>query len=304
MTPRANEQQTQTPAPAEATSPATITSTIDRRRLLAGAGAAALGAGVARSGFAAPAVLRQETKTIPLFTTENDPDSLAFYERTIAGFQEEYPDVELEITLYQDENQVQYLTTAFETGTDLGIFAPPGGFITEWARAGDLLPITPIVEQIGTDDFLPGTRVVVDGEDYAMPFQSNASAVWIRQDLIEAEGLPLPTTFEEYLAIAATLHDKDGLIGLASATGSVPQMTRRVRLPAGGVGRRRGTTGAARPFRRPASATETPKVEPSPRAEKSASVTTEKATSASAAPPSRPRRPRRARDRARPARRR
>lgn len=162
---------------------------------------------------------------VPLFTTENDPQTLAFYEATIAAFKEEHPDVEVEITLYQDENQLQYLTTAFETGTDLGIFAPPSGHIATWARQGHLLPIDPIIERIGPDDFLPGTRIVVDGSDYAMPFQANASAVWVRQDLIEAEGLPLPTTYEEYLAIAETLHGKDGIIGIASATGAVPQMT-------------------------------------------------------------------------------
>lgn len=199
---------------------------IDRRRFAAAtAGATAgLAAGIGTAP-AAPAYLRQETKTIPLFTTENDPDSLAFYERTIAAFKEEHPDVEVEITLYQDENQLQYLTTAFETGTDLGIFAPPSAFVATWARQGYLLPLTAIVERIGEDDILDGTRIVVDGEDYAMPFQSNASAVWVRQDLIEAEGLPLPTTYEEYLAIAETLHGKDGLIGISSGTGSVPQLT-------------------------------------------------------------------------------
>lgn len=203
----------------------TTSSAVTRRQLLAGAAGAGMAFGLTKRGLAAPAFLRQERKTIPLFTTENDPATLEFYERTIAGFQEEHPDIDLEITLYQDENQVQYLTTAFETGTDLGIFAPPPGFIGEWARLGYLLPITAIVQTIGEADFLPGTRNVVDGQDYAMPFQSNASALWVRQDLIESEGLALPTTFEEYLAIAEALHGKDGLIGLASATGAVPQLT-------------------------------------------------------------------------------
>ncbi|MGH2532451.1 MAG: ABC transporter substrate-binding protein, partial [Thermomicrobiales bacterium] len=174
----------------------------------------------------APAFLRQNGEvTIPLFTTENDPNTLDFYERTITAFQEEHPEVDLEITLYQDENQLQYLTTAFETGTDLGIFAPPSAQVATWVRQGHLLPISPIVQQIGEDDFLPGTRIVVDGDDYAMPFQSNASALWCRVDLLEGAGLAPPTTYEEYLAAAQALHGQDGLIGVASATGAVPQLT-------------------------------------------------------------------------------
>lgn len=165
------------------------------------------------------------TKTIPLFTTENDPNTLAFYDRTIKAYQQQRPDVQVEVSLYQDENQLQYLTTAFETGTDLGIFAPPSAFVTAWAAQGYLLPLDPIINAIGADDFLDGTRITYDGKDYAMPFQSNASALWVRTDLVEAEGLKPPTTFDEYLAIAETLHGKNGLIGLASATGTVPQLT-------------------------------------------------------------------------------
>ncbi len=140
-------------------------------------------------------------------------------------FQEEHPNVNVEITLYQDENQLQYLTTAFETGTDLGIFAPPSAFVTTWARQGYLLPLSLIVERIGEADFLPGTRIVVDGEDYAMPFQSNASALWVRQDLFEEEGLRLPSTYEQYLAAATALNGKDGIVGISSGVGAVPQLT-------------------------------------------------------------------------------
>ena len=200
---------------------------VSRRTFVAAAAGAALATSTpARSSFAAPAFLRQGGAiTIPLFTTENDPNSLAFFERTIAAFQEDNPNVSVEITLYQDENQLQYITTAFETGTDLGIFAPGSANIAEWAAQGQLLPLTPMIERIGVDDFLPGTRIVVDGQDYAMPVQSNASALWVRRDLLEAEGLPIPTTYEEYLAAAQALNGKDGLIGVSSGVGAVPQLT-------------------------------------------------------------------------------
>lgn len=163
-------------------------------------------------------------KTVPLYTTENDPSTLAFYASVIATFQGEFPDVDVPITLYQDENQLQYLTTAFQTGTDVGVFGPPPSFIADWARAGFLLPLTSLVQEIGEADFLDGTRVVVDGEDYAIPFQANASAVYYRKDLLEAAGLPTPTTYDEYLGAVTTLN-KDGIVGIASSVNPSPQLS-------------------------------------------------------------------------------
>jgi len=210
--------------------PATETSalpTFTRRAVVTASASSLLAGGLtARPALTAPAFLRQGEKiTIPLFTTENDPNSLNFFERTISAFQEQYPDVGVEITLYQDENQLEYITTAFETGTDLGIFAPGSANIAAWAKQGYLLPLTPMIQRIGEDDFLPGTRIVVDGEDYAMPVQSNASALWVRRDLLDGAGLPIPTTYEEYLGAVQALHGKNGLIGVSSGVGAVPQLT-------------------------------------------------------------------------------
>ena len=163
-------------------------------------------------------------KTVPLYTTENDPDTLAFYASVIGAFQKDFPDVDVPITLYQDENQLQYLTTAFQTGTDVGVFGPPPSSIADWARAGYLLPLTGLVKKIGEPDFLAGTRVVIEGEDYAIPFQANASAVYYRKDLLDKAGIKQPTTYDEYLAAIQALNGKDGIIGIASSVGPTPQL--------------------------------------------------------------------------------
>ena len=163
-------------------------------------------------------------KTVPLYTTENDPSTLAFYASVISSFQGEFPDVDVPITLYQDENQLQYLTTALQTGTDIGVFGPPPSFIADWARQGFLLPLNDLVEQIGESDFLDGTRVVVDGDDYAIPFQANASAVYYRKDLLEGAGIAVPTTYEDYLGAVTALNGQNGIVGIASSVGPSPQL--------------------------------------------------------------------------------
>lgn len=162
-------------------------------------------------------------KSIPFFTTENAPASLAFYASVIASFQQKYPDVDVPITIYQDSNQLQYLTTAFQTGTDVGLFSPPPSSIAGWAAAGYLLPLDDVISGIGTGDFLDGTRVVVGGHDYAIPFQANSSAVYYRKDLLQKAGIQQPQTYNDYLNAIKALNGQNGIVGIACAIGPTPE---------------------------------------------------------------------------------
>lgn len=215
-----------------------VSAKVNRRSLLAGSGAAIAGAAVASTASAkrsmnvtAPAVI-QSKKTIPFFTTENDPDTLAFYENTLRQFQEQVdPDVDLEVSVYQDANVLQFVSTAFQTGTDLGIFISFDAKIDTWSDQGYLLPLNSIIESVGANDFLPGTRAVIDGNDYVMPSQANASALWARTDLLESEGLQPPRTYEEFIDALEALHGKDGLVGIATGVGTVPHLTTQFFTP-------------------------------------------------------------------------
>jgi len=163
------------------------------------------------------------TITVPFYTTENDPQTLDFFKKTADDFKQQNKNIDVKVTVYQDETQLQFLTTAFQTGTDLGIFAPPSAFVASWARQGFLLPLDSIVQKIGAEDFVPGTRIPIDGKDYAMPFQANASALWYRKDLFDQAGLKPPTTYDAYLAAAQALN-REGTVGVASTIGGSAQM--------------------------------------------------------------------------------
>lgn len=199
---------------------------IDRRGFLAAAGAlsgAALLAGCG-GGPQGPAGTAGGAGTIPLYTVENDPATLAFYNLAIDSFTKDHPDAKVEVTVYSDSNQVQYLTTAFQNGADVGIFSPAVSNFTDFADAGHLMELDDLVTEIGEDDFLPATRIRVSGHDYGMPLQSNASLVYYRKDLLEAAGIEVPTTFDDYLGAIEELHGKDGVNGIAMAVGSTAQL--------------------------------------------------------------------------------
>ncbi|MDN5724598.1 MAG: extracellular solute-binding protein [Propionibacteriales bacterium] len=161
---------------------------------------------------------------IPLYTVENDPATLAFYNMVIAKFEDAHPGHKVTVTVYSDSNQLQYLTTAFQNGVDVGIFSPPVSSFPAFQAAGHLADLGDLVAEVGADDFLPGTRVVIGGNDYGMPLQSNSSLVYYRKDLLASAGLPVPKTYEEYLNAIRTLHGRDNRIGIAMAVGATPQL--------------------------------------------------------------------------------
>src|SRR5699024_7373799 len=73
------------------------------------------------------------SNVIPFYTVENDPATLAFYNMVIANFKKDHPDMDVKVTVYADANQLQYLTTAFQNGVDLGIFSPAVSSFPEFA---------------------------------------------------------------------------------------------------------------------------------------------------------------------------
>lgn len=210
----------------------------DLRRQLVGGDISRRGFLTAAMGLSSAALLsgcvgglRQATggavgdpKVIPLYTVENDPATLAFYNMVIAKFEDAHPGHRVTVTVYSDSNQLQYLTTAFQNGVDVGIFSPPVSSFPDMQAAGQLADIGDVIARVGVNDFLPGTRVVIGGNDYGMPLQSNSSLVYYRKDLLDRAGLPVPQTYEEYLNAIRTMHGQDGRIGIAMAIGATPQL--------------------------------------------------------------------------------
>ena len=82
------------------------------------------------------------TKPNPLVTFTKDDIAFVYgskwkqryFKKVGDDFKQQNKNVDIKVTAYQDETQLQFLTTAFQTGTDLGIFAPPSAFVAAWGR--------------------------------------------------------------------------------------------------------------------------------------------------------------------------
>jgi ABC-type glycerol-3-phosphate transport system substrate-binding protein len=157
-------------------------------------------------------------KIIPFFTTESDPDQLAVLQSLIVEYQNLNPGIEVDIVIASPASRGSRLLTSLASGADLGIFEIEPALMSQWADAGYLLPLDDLMKKIGVDDFVEGSLFQKDGVTYAVPYAVSVYGLWIRKDLFEQAGLPLPTTYAEVLNAAKTL-TKGETYGIALPAG-------------------------------------------------------------------------------------
>lgn len=74
-----------------------------------------------------------------------------------------------------------------------------------------ILPVTDLIQEFrsidfGKDDYTPGSRIVINGEDMIVPIEREPMLLYYRRDLFEAKGIQTPIrTFDELLDAAEKL---------------------------------------------------------------------------------------------------
>ncbi len=148
-------------------------------------------------------------KIIPFFTTESDPDQLAVLQSLIIEYQTLNPGIEVDIVIASPASRGTRLLTSLASGADLGIFEIEPALMSQWADAGYLLPLDDVVANIGVNDFVDGSLFRQNKNTYAVPYAVSVYGLWVRKDLFEHAGLPLPDTYDDVLFSAKTLTNNE-----------------------------------------------------------------------------------------------
>ena len=90
------------------------------------------------------------------------------------------------------------------------------GEVAEMLNVDVLVPVDPVVNEIGADRFSKSALADMTKNDaiYGIPYYSHAQVMWFRQDLLDAAGLAVPKTWADVKKAAAAL-TKDGVYGCA-----------------------------------------------------------------------------------------
>lgn len=85
------------------------------------------------------------------------------------------------------------------------LFGGPGDG-QKYARAGKLLDVTPIIEELGIKDkFTDFSTFVVDGKVYGLPIGASSEGIFYNTEIFAKYGITPPKTLEELEAAAETL---------------------------------------------------------------------------------------------------
>ncbi|HEX7126710.1 MAG TPA: sugar ABC transporter substrate-binding protein [Thermodesulfobacteriota bacterium] len=141
---------------------------------------------------------------------ETDPPSIEFFNRAIKQFEAEHPGIRVEMEAVSTDGRLQKVTAAMNARTMPEVFKilPEERF--NFGRRGFLVPLDDVAREIGLSDFPEELIIRIDGKIYDLPYTlGNFSTLWYRADLLEAKGVAVPKTWDEWLAAARALTDGD-----------------------------------------------------------------------------------------------
>ena len=164
----------------------------------------------------AAAALAQTTLSFWSWRTED----VAAYEKFIAAFHAENPDVDVVFTPYLNTEYNTILSTALQGGggPDIVHLRAYGG-MEPLAQAGLLVRLDDKVPALADFDpgILLGATNRADGGLYGVPFALQTVQVLYNVDMFERLGLEEPTTWAELLAVGDVLKDS-GVYAFANGT--------------------------------------------------------------------------------------
>lgn len=143
-------------------------------------------------------------------------------------FMEENPKVNITIETFSWGDFYTKWTTGLASGNVPDMSTALPGHVVEMMDAGALEPVDDLIDEIGRDRFSEASlsEGEEDGICYSLPLYSHAQVMWYRKDLLDAAGLEVPKTWDEFAEAAKAL-TKDGVYGCSFPCGSSDLMGTR-----------------------------------------------------------------------------
>jgi raffinose/stachyose/melibiose transport system substrate-binding protein len=138
------------------------------------------------------------------------PEDKVGYESLIAEFQKQNPDIKVEFKPFKstEYNTIVNNTLQSGTGVDILQLRPYDGAMA----LADAKYLTPLDKVKGLDQIPASYLAAAKGSDnqiYGVPFMLNNAVIFYNKKMFEEQSLPIPETFEEFLAACEKLKSKN-----------------------------------------------------------------------------------------------
>ncbi|GAB3607671.1 extracellular solute-binding protein [Conyzicola nivalis] len=156
-----------------------------------------------------------DSKSIDLLVPSYSDGTQALWEDVIAGFEEENPDISVNLEVQSWDNLNDVVTTKVQGGKapDIMNGGPFAGF-----AADDLLyPVSEVTSDETRADFQESfvESASVGDTQYGLPLIASSRTLFVNNDLLEQAGVEAPTTWDELLAAGKAIN----ALGLPSTYG-------------------------------------------------------------------------------------
>ncbi len=166
-----------------------------------------------------------EKAVVEFWTTDNEEDRVAVYEKLGKAYMAANPNVDVQIVPIEEADLAQRIAAAQAANKLPDIIRMGIERVSSFAADGilDLDAAQATVEAIGVEDFQAGLLEMVKdpatGKYSAIPFDGWLQALWYREDLFKKNNLAAPITWDDIDAACDGLAGKDNLLyGLTLAT--------------------------------------------------------------------------------------
>ncbi|QUJ78198.1 extracellular solute-binding protein [Sulfitobacter albidus] len=140
-------------------------------------------------------------------TDTSDPAPKKAFEDVIAGFEAEYPDIEVTWNLFDHEGyktSIRNFLTA--DAPDLANWYA-GNRMLPYVNAGLFEPIDDVWEENGLNESLASAKgsMTIDGKVWGVPYTYYQWGIYYRKDIFEEQGIDVPKTWDDFIAAGETL---------------------------------------------------------------------------------------------------
>ncbi len=144
------------------------------------------------------------------------------------AFMQDHPKTKINIETFSWSDFYTKWTTGLASGNVPDMSTALPGQVVEMIDADALIPINDLIDELGSDRFAAAAidEGTIDGNHYSIPLYSHAQVMWIRKDLLDAAGLEVPKTWDEFYETAKAL-TKDGVYGCSFPCGTSDMMGTR-----------------------------------------------------------------------------
>jgi raffinose/stachyose/melibiose transport system substrate-binding protein len=127
----------------------------------------------------------------------------------VKAFEAKYPNLKVNVVGQPVDQHEQQMTIAAQSNTLPDMFWVYNSLAQTMAKNGKLLDLTPILKQNGLQSKFPQSMLSGyngNGIQYGVPYQALVTGLYYNKKILAQYNLQLPTSFDDLLNVAKTLH--------------------------------------------------------------------------------------------------